>query len=300
MPFVKVVKTNAYFSRYQVKYRRRREGRTDYYARKRLVTQAKNKYNAPKYRFVVRFTNTDIVCQITYAKITGDVVMSAAYSHELKRFGLPVGHTNYAASYATGLLLARRHLDTLGLATKYAGKTEVDGEDYLVEPLADGPRPFLAHLDVGLARTTTGSRVFGCLKGALDGGLNIPHSEKRFYGYDNENKKLEASQLRKAIFAGHISDYMKKLADEEPKKYSKQFSKYIKAGITPDKLEATIKAVHAAIRKDPKVVKTTKKVPEKPKRWNRKKITSGERKNRIKQKKESHQKKLAAASAKAE
>ena len=29
MPFVKVVKSNAYFSRYQVKYRRRREGKTD-------------------------------------------------------------------------------------------------------------------------------------------------------------------------------------------------------------------------------------------------------------------------------
>ena len=43
MPFVKTVKSSAYFSRYQVKPRRRREGRTDYYARKRLVAQAKNK-----------------------------------------------------------------------------------------------------------------------------------------------------------------------------------------------------------------------------------------------------------------
>ena len=29
MPFVKLVKNNAYFSRFQVKYRRRREGKTD-------------------------------------------------------------------------------------------------------------------------------------------------------------------------------------------------------------------------------------------------------------------------------
>lgn len=43
MPFIKNIKTDAYFSRFQVKYRRRREGKTDYYARKRLVTQAKNK-----------------------------------------------------------------------------------------------------------------------------------------------------------------------------------------------------------------------------------------------------------------
>jgi len=40
------------------------EGKTDYYARKRLVTQDKNKYNTPKYRFVVRFSNKDIVCQV--------------------------------------------------------------------------------------------------------------------------------------------------------------------------------------------------------------------------------------------
>jgi len=298
MPFVKVIKNKAYFKRFQVKYRRRREGKTDYQARRALIIQDKNKYNAPKYRFVVRFTNTDVVCQIIYAKITGDVVMTAAYSHELKRYGLPVGHTNYAASYATGLLLARRHLDTLGLAEKYAGQTEVNGEEYLVEPLADGPRPFLALLDVGLARTTTGARVFGALKGALDGGLNIPHSEKRFYGFDDETKKLDASLLRKAIFAGHISEYMQKLADDEPKKYSRQFSRYIKAGISPDKLEATIKEVHAAIRKSPKVVHTTKKKPEKPKRWARRKKTLAERKNRIKNKVTAHQKKLAAAAAK--
>ena len=48
----------------QVKYKRRRQGKTDYRARLRLVTQDKNKYNTPKYRMVVRFTNKDIVCQV--------------------------------------------------------------------------------------------------------------------------------------------------------------------------------------------------------------------------------------------
>ncbi len=61
---VKVVKNKAYFKRFQVKFRRRREGKTDYFARKRLVWQDKNKYNTPKYRLVVRFTNKDIVCQV--------------------------------------------------------------------------------------------------------------------------------------------------------------------------------------------------------------------------------------------
>uniref|UniRef100_A0AAR2LXZ0 Ribosomal protein L5a n=1 Tax=Pygocentrus nattereri TaxID=42514 RepID=A0AAR2LXZ0_PYGNA len=88
----------AYFKRYQVKYRRRREGKTDYFARKRLVIQDKNKYNTPKYRMIVRFSNRDIVCQIAYAKIEGDVIVCAAYSHELPKYGVSVGLTNYAAT----------------------------------------------------------------------------------------------------------------------------------------------------------------------------------------------------------
>ena len=86
-PFTKTVKSDAYFSRYQVKYRRRREGKTDYYARRRLVAQAKNKYNAPKYRLVVRFSNRFVTCQIIHSKIQGDVVLTHASSRELPRYG---------------------------------------------------------------------------------------------------------------------------------------------------------------------------------------------------------------------
>lgn len=46
--------------------------------------------------------------QIAYAKLEGDVIVSAAYAHELPRYGIKVGLTNYAAAYCTGLLLARR------------------------------------------------------------------------------------------------------------------------------------------------------------------------------------------------
>jgi large subunit ribosomal protein L5e len=97
MGFVKVIKNKAYFKRFQVKYRRRREGKTDFQARRALILQDKNKYNSPKYRLVVRFTNTAVICQITVAKITGDVVLTAAYSGELKKYGLGVGLTNKAA-----------------------------------------------------------------------------------------------------------------------------------------------------------------------------------------------------------
>ena len=46
--------------------------------------------------------------QIAYAKLEGDVIIAAAYAHELPRYGVKVGLTNYAAAYCTGLLLARR------------------------------------------------------------------------------------------------------------------------------------------------------------------------------------------------
>merc|ERR1712183_327102 len=84
MGYIKVIKSRAYFKRFQVKFKRRREGKTDYYARKRLITQAKNKYNAPKYRLVVRFTNKDIIAQIVTSEIGGDKLFMAAYAHELK------------------------------------------------------------------------------------------------------------------------------------------------------------------------------------------------------------------------
>lgn len=111
--FVKVQKTKAYFKRYQVKFRRRREGKTDYRARKRLICQDKNKYNSPKYRLVVRFTNKYVLAQIIYATIQGDVCMCQASSTELPRYGCKVGLKNYAAAYCTGLLVARRLLRQL-------------------------------------------------------------------------------------------------------------------------------------------------------------------------------------------
>jgi large subunit ribosomal protein L5e len=62
-------------------------------------------------------------------------------------------------------------LTKLGLADQYQGVEEADGEYYEVEPVEDGPRPFKCFLDVGLKRTTTGSKLFGAMKGASDGGI---------------------------------------------------------------------------------------------------------------------------------
>ncbi|CAD6209407.1 unnamed protein product [Miscanthus lutarioriparius] len=275
--FVKTQKTNAYSKRFQVKFKRRRAGKTDYRARIRLINQDKNKYNTPKYRFVVRFTNKDITAQIVSASIAGDMVLAAAYSHELPRYGLEVGLTNYAAAYCTGLLLARRVLKIRDLDQEYEGNVEATGEDFSVEP-AEGRRPFRALLDVGLIRTTTGNRVFGALKGALDGGLDIPHSDKRFAGFKKDDKQLDADIHRKYIYGLHVAEYMKNLADEEPEKYQAHFSEYIKKGIEADEMEALYKKVHAAIRADPSMAKSTKKPPKEHKRYNPKKLTYEQRK----------------------
>lgn len=293
--FVKVVKNKAYFKRYQVKFRRRREGKTDYYARRRLVVQEKNKYNTPKYRMIVRFTNKDIICQVAYAKLEGDVIICAAYAHELPRYGLKVGLTNYSAAYCTGLLLARRLLQKYKLDGIYAGQTEVDGEQYDVEALDGQPGPFRAFLDVGLVRTTTGARVFGAMKGAADGGIDIPHSTKRFPGYDGDSGEFSADFHRKIIMGGHVGDYMTHLQEEDGEAYQRQFGRFIKNGVTAENMEEMYKKTHAAIRADPSPkAASIKKSEGKPKRWNRAKMTLAQRKDRVKQKKASHLKKVAA------
>lgn len=281
MAFVKVTKNKAYFKRFQVKYRRRREGKTDYRARRRLVTQDKNKYNSPKYRLVVRFTNRDIITQIIYARINGDYVMCSAYAHELPRYGVTVGLTNYASAYAVGLLLARRLLAKLKLDDKYAGVEVATGEMYHVEAIAKGPRPFLALLDVGLVRTTTGHRVFAVMKGAVDGGLNVPHTEKRFPGYNKEDKKFDAAELKKRIFGIHVAEYMKSLEAEDADAYQTQFSAFIKAKVSADSIEGMYKTAHAAIRKDPAHKPTTKNVPKEQKKYHDTKLTAEERRERV-------------------
>ncbi|KAH6625366.1 60S ribosomal protein L5-B [Boeremia exigua] len=250
----KLQKNDAYFSRYQVKYKRRRQGKTDYYARKRLITQAKNKYNAPKYRLVVRFTNKDIVAQIVTSEIGGDKVFMAAYAHELKAYGITHGLTNWSAAYATGLLLARRVLKKLELDSHFTGVEEADGEYNITEAVEiDGEerRPFKVFLDVGLTRTSTGARVFGAMKGASDGGLYVPHSENRFPGFDIESKELDAETLRKYIFAGHVSEYMETLADDDEERYKSQFSGYIDDDLEADGLEELYQEAHSQIREDP-------------------------------------------------
>jgi large subunit ribosomal protein L5e len=285
MTFVKIQKNNTYYKRFQVKFRRRREGKTDYYQRKRLITQRKNKYNTPKWRFVVRRTNNKIICQVVWSTIVGDKVKTSADSSELKNFGVEAGLTNYAAAYATGLLTARRLLTQLdqenksrdiqsNLAQKFNLVPEATGEFVNIAELAEkknvGVRPFTCFLDLGLARATVGNRVFAAMKGAVDGGLNIPHSDKIFPKAKSGDKKdakapakgaaATTNLLRERIFGLHVQTYMDKLRKDNTA-YQAQFSQWDKnvkkAGVKT--LEELYKKVHAAIRANPlrKSVKKT-------------------------------------------
>lgn len=292
--FVKVQKSKSYFSRFQVKFRRRREGKTDYRQRKRLCAQDKNKYQSPKYRLVVRFTNTKVVCQIAYALVDGDRILAQASSTELGRYGLTVGLKNYSAAYCTGLLVARRLLQKVGLDDVYEGNTEVDGsivtteyekKKYYVDEVDEDKRPFRALLDVGCKPTTTGCRIFGALKGAADGGLDVPHSEKRFPGYDRDAKEYDADMHRERIFGGHVGEYMEYLEEEDNQKYQEHFSSFIANDLGADGLEELYEGVHEKIREDPSAAE--KKPFEGDKSFKRKaKLTHDERKARVQAKKD--------------
>ncbi|KAL3933270.1 MAG: hypothetical protein SGBAC_010472 [Bacillariaceae sp.] len=294
MPFFRVQKSKAYFSRFQVKFRRRREGKTDYRQRKRLCAQDKSKYQSPKYRLVVRFTNTKVICQIAYALVDGDRILCQASSTELPRYGLSVGLKNYAAAYCTGLLVARRLLQKVGLDDVYEGNTEVDGEvvsteydkkTYYVDEVDDDKRPFRALLDVGCKATTTGNRIFGALKGAADGGLDVPHNEKRFPGYDRDGKEYDADMHRERIFGGHVGEYMEYLDEEDNQKYQEHFAAYIANDVEADGLEELYESVHEKIREDPTASEKKSYSPDKS--FKRKsKLSYDERKARVQEKKD--------------
>ncbi|MEB3816878.1 MAG: 50S ribosomal protein L18 [Desulfurococcales archaeon] len=137
--------------RYRVPWRRRREGKTNYYKRIKLIKSGKP-------RLVVRRTNKYIIVQVAEAKIEGDRMIAVAHSRELvKKYGWLGGTANTSAAYLTGLLAALR--------ARRAGVSE-------------------AVLDIGLATPTPGSRVFAALKGALDAGLRVPHSPEILPGDD--------------------------------------------------------------------------------------------------------------------
>merc|ERR1740138_1684553 len=184
------------------------------------------------------------------------MIVAQATSPELTKYGVLVGHKNYAAAYCTGLLVARRVLKKFGLDETFKGKEEIDGEDYHVEDEENDQRPFKCILDVGLQTTAVGHRMWGALKGAVDGGLHIPHTNKKFPGFKPAEEKgqdpeYDAEAHKEKIFGGHVKEYMEMLEEEDPTKYEAHFAKYIEADIDADKLEDMYSEAHSKIKEDP-------------------------------------------------
>lgn len=200
--------------------------------------------------------------------------------------------------------LRRRLLQKVGLDDVYEGNTEIDGEvvsceegkkTYYVDEVDEDKRPFRALLDVGCKATTTGCRIFGALKGAADGGLDIPHSEKRFPGYDRDAKEYDADMHRERIFGGHVGEYMEYLEEEDNQKYQECFASYIANDVDADGLEELYESVHEAIREDPSP--SAKKDFSPDKSYKRKaKLTLEERKARVQAKKDAKNAELEAES----
>ncbi len=130
-------------ARHKVPFRRRREGKTDYRARLALI-----KSKVP--RAVVRRSLKNINVQFIEFHMEGDRILAAATTMELKKYGWSHATCNVPAAYLTGYIAGKRALK--------------NGVEHAV-------------LDIGLMRPTNGNRSFAALKGMIDAGMEIPHSD---------------------------------------------------------------------------------------------------------------------------
>ncbi len=148
--------------RYRVPFRRRREGRTDYRARLKLL-----KSGEP--RAVVRLSHRRVVVSVTEFDPAGDRVIASAHSPELARLEFPSRSlASTPAAYLTGYLA--------GLRAKAAGTES-------------------AVLDVGARRPTAGGRLLAALKGLLDAGVSVPHGSEGFPTEDRLNGRHLSTPL---------------------------------------------------------------------------------------------------------
>jgi large subunit ribosomal protein L18 len=181
--------------RYNLPFRRRKEGKTNYRLRRRLI-----KSRRP--RIVLRRSSKHITAQLVEAEIIGDKVIAAAHSKELARdYGWGAGCGNIAAAYLTGLLC--------GYRAREKGVEE-------------------AVLDVGLHSTSKGSRVFAAFKGFTDAGIEVAHDDKvlpddnRVEGQNIASYAAKLAASDKEIYSRVFSRYLK--ADLPPEEIHKHFA----------------------------------------------------------------------------
>lgn len=188
--------------RYRVPFRRRREGKTDYYLRQKLLRSRKP-------RVVVRKTLKSMIVQVTQAKPEGDFVLASAFSKELRKSGWLGGSGNTPAAYLTGYLAGVR-------ASKKGVKEAV--------------------LDIGLNAPSNGSRIFAALKGFVDAGIMVNHdkkilpSEQRIKGEHISSYAKGLAEKNPESYQKRFSDYLKRGLD--PQRLPKHFSE-VKEKIGP-------------------------------------------------------------------
>ena len=170
--------------RYTVAKRRKREGKTNYKKRLRMLMSGKP-------RLVVRISLKNVIGQIIDYHAEGDKIIASACSKELEKMGWNYSRSNMPSAYLTGYLLAKK-------ALKKKIKQAV--------------------LDIGMYEPVKGSKVFGFLKGAVDGGLDIPYSDEVLPSEDRIKGK-------------HIADY-----GNNEKIFEKQFSGYVKKKVQPKEI----------------------------------------------------------------
>lgn len=188
-------------STYRVPLRRRREGKTDYQARKALVLSG-----TP--RLVTRSTVKNVVAQIIVAKPHGDEVLAAAHSRELKKYGWKAPTGNVPAAYLTGLLC--------GLKAQTKGVKETI-------------------LDIGLIAPTKGAKAFAALSGVLDAGVVVPHDEEKMVKERIEGAHIaeygKSLGVDSEIYSAKFSKYLEqKLSPEKlPEHFAKVKAEIIKS-----------------------------------------------------------------------
>ena len=186
-------------SAYRVKLRRRREGKTDYQARKAFILSGKP-------RLVPRSSGRNVFVQIVVAKPQGDEVLAAAHSRELRKYGWKASNGNVPAAYLTGLLC--------GFKAKANGVAE-------------------AVLDIGLVTPTKGSKAFATLIGVVDAGLAIPYDESKIVRARLEGKHIadygRNLSENSEVYSARFSNYVKqKLVPEElPEHFGKVKSEIV-------------------------------------------------------------------------
>lgn len=128
---------------YRVPFRRRRELKTDYGQRKRLLKSG-------KIRVVTRASNKQVLIQFVMSKIGGDQTYIQTTSGDLKKYGWDIATSNLPASYLTGYLAGKRAL-----------KAKIKD----------------AILDIGTQTAYSGTKIFATLKGVVDAGVDVPCNE---------------------------------------------------------------------------------------------------------------------------